>query len=323
MGRKNVEPAKVKKSARFHRNEALPIGYTSNLQIMEKQTMYEEELRNGPEQYPGAESTLKRLLLTLNAAIFVVACWPITSVRHDIYARQWLVAQGSPSAAITATFTRDGFTLRITARCEPAARLCPFRAEIQAPPALFDLIEHVEYTFIPDRRNSPSPVTDASTGFRLEANQTFGEKVYAAVTLRPRGGTPSKVVRLEGTIPFAADVKPPLPAGLRFEDQYQQQYLEGGILTNYYFFRIWLRGDAAALNRIRSVEYQLPQSHFSRPRVVANAGMEYMIDGTMLGDARFDIVALIRWKDARAQVMQSHFVRVGSQAIQTEPVLMA
>ena len=87
-----------------------------------------------------------------------------------------------------------------------------------------------------------------------------------------------------GSKSFAADVRPPLPAGLRFEDKYQQQHLEGQV-SNYYWFGIRLRGDAAALNRIRSVEYQLPQSHFSRPRVVGNAAIEYMIDGSMPGDA--------------------------------------
>lgn len=199
----------------------------------------------------------------ISFAIFVVVCWTITIGKQNAPAHQGLIAQAPPPpAAITAKFTTDGFTLSITARCEPAERLCPFRAEIQAPPSLFEWINHVEYTFIPDRRTSPAPMTDASTGFRLDAKQMFGQKVYATVKLRPRGGVPSRVVQLEGTIPFAAAVKPPLPAGLRFEDQYQQQYLEGGILTNYYFFRIWLRGDAAALNRIRSVEYQLPQSHF-------------------------------------------------------------
>lgn len=216
----------------------------------------------------------------ISLTIFVIVC-VLTVGGHNTQAHLLPSSQASPPpAAITATFTTDGLTLSITARCEPAERLCPFRAEIQAPPALFGLIDKVEYTFYPDRPKSPSSMTDGSTGFRFEAKQMFGEKVYATVTLRPRGSTPAKVVQLEGTIPFAAEVKPPLPAGLRFEDQYQQQYLEGGILTNYYFFRIWLRGDAVALNRILSVEYQLPQPHFSRPRVVANARMEYMIDAS-------------------------------------------
>lgn len=65
----------------------------------------------------------------------------------------------------------------------------------------------------------------------------------------------------------------------------------------YYFFRIRLRGDAVALNRIRSVEYQLPNAYFSRPRVLASAASEYMIDGSMPGDAIFEIVAVIRWKN--------------------------
>jgi hypothetical protein len=233
----------------------------------------------------------------ISLTIFVTVCWIITTGGYDTHVHPVMVPQ-APPPAITATFTTDGFTLSITARCELAERLCPFRAEIHASPSLFELIEHVEYTFSPDRPKSPSPITDASTGFRLEAQQTFGEKVYAAVTLRPRGGMPAKVVQLEGPIPFAAEVKPPLPDGLRFEDRYQAQFLEGvPHKAVYYFFIIWLRGDAAALSQIRSVEYQLPEAYFSRPRVVARAATEYMIDGSVPSDARFEIVALIRWKN--------------------------
>ncbi|HLG14860.1 MAG TPA: hypothetical protein VJH03_10220 [Blastocatellia bacterium] len=197
---------------------------------------------------------------------------------------------------ITATFTTQGLTLNLTARCSSADRLCPFRAEIHAPPPLFKLIEHVEYTLSPDRPTSPTPITDASTSFRFEAKQMAGEKVYAEVTLRPRGGAPSKVVRLEGTIPFGEEAKPPLPSGLRFEIQYRPWYLEGGAAVGHYFL-IWLRGETAALNRIKSVEYQLPTAYFTNPRAVARAETEYMFEGYKPNNASFEIVAALRWKN--------------------------
>ena len=229
--------------------------------------------------------------------ILLLACRTITIGRHNTHALPGLIPEAPPQAgAITATFSSGGFTLSITARCERAERPCPFRAEIHAPPPLFELIDKVEYTFSPDHPTSPSPITDASTSYRLEAKRMAGEKVYAEVTLRPRGGVPSKVVRLEGTIPFAEEVKPPLPSGLRFEVQYRPWYLEGGVVVGDYFL-IWLRGETAALNRIKSVEYHLPRAYFTGPRMVARAETEYMFEGYKPNNASFVIVAAIRWKN--------------------------
>lgn len=227
--------------------------------------------------------------------VLLVVCWTITISRHNTHALPGLIPQ-APAGADTATFTTDGFTLSITARCESAERPCPFRAEIHAPPSLFELIKHVEYTFFPDRPKSPSPITDASTSFRLEAKQMAAEKVYAEVSLRPRVGAQARVVRLEGTIPFAREVKPPLPPGLRFEVRYRPWYMEGGADVGDNFL-IWLGGETAALHRIKAVEYQLPTAYFTQPRVVARAETEYMFEGFKPNNASFEIVAVIRWKN--------------------------
>jgi hypothetical protein len=197
----------------------------------------------------------------------------------------------------TSTFTSDGFTLSLTARCEMVERTCPFRAEIHAPPALFELIQHVEYTFHPDRPKSPAPIMDASTNFRFEAKQTVGGIVYATVTLRgPRGGAPPKVVQIEGSIPFAVEVTPPLPAGLRFEINYRPWYLEGAPHEPVeYLFKIQLLGEPAALKRIKSVEYRLPADESKRPRISHRVESEYFLEGSMPIKEGVSIVAAIRW----------------------------
>ncbi len=206
-----------------------------------------------------------------------------------------------PTRNITTTFTSDGFTLSITARCEMVERTCPFRAEIHAPPALFELIAQVEYTYLPDRPKSPAPITDASTRFRFEAEQTSGGKVSAAVTLRPSGGAPPKVVKLEGTIPFAEEVTPPLPAGLRFEINYRPWYLEGVPHEPVeYLFKIQLLGEPAALKRIKSVEYRLPADDSKRPRILQRAETEYFLEGSMPNKEGVVIVAAIRWKSGES-----------------------
>ena len=202
---------------------------------------------------------------------------------------------------ITTTFTGDGFTLRITARCEKAERTCPFRAEIHAAPALLESIQHVEYTFPPDQPKSPAPITDASTNFRLEAKQTVGDNVYAKVTLRPVGGATPKVVVLEGTIPFAAEATPPLPAGLRFETSYRPWYLEGAPHEPVeYLFKIRLLGDAAAIKRIKSVEYRLSTDDSKRPLIPRNSETEYFLEGRMAKKEGVVIVASIRWESGES-----------------------
>ena len=204
----------------------------------------------------------------------------------------------APAGPVTATFTIDRFTLSITARCESAERGCPFLAEVHAPRSLFESIKHVEYTFFPDRPKSPSPITDASTSFRVEAKQMAGEKVYAAVTLRPRDDAPPKVVQIEGTIPFAVEVTPPLPASLRFEINYRPWYLTGIPHEPVeYLFKIQLLGEPATLARIKSVEYRLPAEESKRPRISHRVKTEYFVEGSMPNKEGVVIVAAIQWKN--------------------------
>lgn len=198
---------------------------------------------------------------------------------------------------ITSVFTNEGLTLKITTRYEPNVLLCPFEAEIEAPAALFKSIEGVEYTYVPDRRTSPAPVTNASTHFHFEGKQYLGEAVYAMVMLRPQGSAPAKNVLVTGHIPFVAEVSPDLPPGLRFEVKYKQEYLEGGIPTDYYTFKVWLRGDPYVIQRIRSVEYQFPEAYFSTTRIRALFDTEYFIDGVGPADRKWNIVAVIAWRD--------------------------
>ena len=200
------------------------------------------------------------------------------------------------TSTVAAVFTNEGLTLKITTRCESKVLLCPFEAEIEAPAALFKSIEGVEYTYVPDRRTSPAPVTNASTHFHFEGKQYLGEAVYAMVMLRAQGGAPAKNVLVTGHIPFVAEVSPSLPPGLRFEVKYVQEYLEG-VSPTYYTFRIWLGGNKHALQQIRSVEYELPEAYFSTTRIKASSYNEYFIDGTAPADSKWDIVAVITWKD--------------------------
>ncbi len=203
------------------------------------------------------------------------------------------------SGELTATFTAEEYTLSLTTSCKSVMPECPFRAEISAPSALFELIQQVEYTYLPDRPKSPAPITDTATGFRFEGTQTGGEKVSAAVTLRARDGAPSKVVQIEGTIPFAVEVTPPLPAGLRFEINYRPWYLEGVPHEPVeYLFKIRLRGEATAFKRIKSVEYRLPADDTKRPRILqrSETETEYFLEGSMPNTEGVVIVAVIRWK---------------------------
>ena len=124
-----------------------------------------------------------------------------------------------------------------------------------------------------------------------------GEKVYAAVTLRPRDGAPPKVVQIEGTIPFAVEVTPPLPAGLRFEINYRPWYLTGVPHEPVeYLFKIQLLGEPAALKRIKSVEYRLPADESKRPRISHRVETEYFVAGSMPNKEGVVILAGIRWK---------------------------
>lgn len=240
---------------------------------------------------------MKSLLKLRFVAFFVIISQTITACASGT--RSETPQEPPQSGEITATSTTEGYTLSIaTSRCKSAGQKCPFRAEISASPALFELIEQVEYTYVPERTKSPAPVSDASARFRLEAEQTAGEKVYAAVKLRQRDGTSPKVVRIEGAIPFASEVKPPLPVGLRFEVRYQPWYLEGVPHEPVeYLFKIQLLGEPAAHKRIKSVEYRLPEDESKRPTVSRRVETEYFAEGRMPIKDGVVIIAAIRWKN--------------------------
>ena len=238
-----------------------------------------------------------KFLLKLRLVIFFVIVSQTITACHGCV-RSQTPQEPSQSGEITATSTVEGYTLSISTNCKSAAQKCLFRAGISAPPALFGLIEKVEYTFVPDRTKSPAPITDASTHFRFEAEQTAGGKVYAAVTLRPRDGAPPKVVQIEGTVPFTVEVTPKLPAGLRFEINYQPWYLEGVPHEPVeYVFKIQLLGELAALKRIKSVEYRLPDDESKSPRITHRVESEYYLEGSTTANKEgASIIAVIRWK---------------------------
>lgn len=237
------------------------------------------------------KSFLKLRLVTC----FVIVCETITACNGRMRSQTSQVP--TQSGEITAAFTAEGYALSIATNCNSVVQKCPFRAEISAPLALFELIKQVEYTYAPDRTKSAVPITDASTHFRFEGEQTAGGKVYAALTLRPRDGAPPQVVQIQGTIPFAAEVTPPLPVGLRFEINYQPSYLEGVPHEPVeYLFKIQLRGEATALNRIKSVEYQLPDDESKRPGIINRVESEYFVEGSMPNREGVVIIAAIRWK---------------------------
>ena len=196
--------------------------------------------------------------------------------------------------AITSTFTAEGLTLRITAACSGSGSPCSFRAEVHAAPALARQIQRVEYTHVPDRRTAPSANTNAEDHFRFEGSQYSGELVDADVFLMPSASGAPRKVQLQATVPFSAPTSPSLPAGLRFEDLYQMQYLEG-TPTDYYHFRIRLLGEVLALQRIRSVEYRLPEQYFSRTSIRADRYSGFFLEGSASKRNQWDIVAVIRW----------------------------
>jgi hypothetical protein len=131
-------------------------------------------------------------------------------------------------------------------------------------------------------------VTNASTHFRIDGVQHEGELIWADVMLE---GAKAPVM-LKGEVPFAVTVRPALPAGLRFEMKYEQQYLEGGIALPEHYFRLWLRGDPAAMKTIRGVEFRVPREHGAGSRQ-ANTDSEYFFDGS--ASKPFDILAVIRF----------------------------
>lgn len=241
---------------------------------------------------------MKTLLKLRLVTFFVIVSQTITACNGEM--RSETPQEPPQSGEITATSTVEGYTLSVTTSCKSAAQKCPFRAEISAHPALFELIQGVEYSFAPDQQKSPAPITDASTRFRFEAEQNAGGKVYAAVTLRSRdGAAPPKVVRIEGTVPFAAEATPPLPAGLRFEINYQPWFLEGVPHEPVeYVFKIKLLGEPGALKRIKSVEYRLPDDESKGARITHRVESGYYLEGSMpASEDGVSIIAVIRWKN--------------------------
>lgn len=236
---------------------------------------------------------LLRALVILGAPLFA------TGAGDSRDATPALTQITAGSSTITSTFSAEGLTLRITAVCPLSGSLCPFRAEIDAAPAFARRIQRVEYTYVPDRRTAPSANTNSAAHFRFEGSQHTGELVYANVFLAASASRPPKRVLLEAAIPFSVPVSPPLPVGLRFEDSYQMQYLEGAP-TDYFTFRVWLRGEPEAFKRIKSVDYHLPEQYFSRTTIRATKSpTEYFMSETASSRNQWDIVAVIRWTNGR------------------------
>lgn len=228
---------------------------------------------------------------------FVIVLQTITAFNGCIRTPQ----EPPQSGEIIVDFTSEGYTLIIATSCKSSVQKCPFQAEISTAPGNFGSIEKVEYTFVSDSTKSLAPITRDSPRFIIKAEQTGGGKVNAAVTLKSRDGVPSKVVQIEGTIPFASEVTPSLPAGLRFEVNYQPWYLEGVPHEPVeYLFKIQLLGDTSdsdALKRIKSVEYKLPADEAKRPRITHSVESEYFVEGSMPANKEgVVIIAVIRWK---------------------------
>ena len=214
-----------------------------------------------------------------------------------------LVLQGAPT--ITSEAIADGLTLRVTATCPRHGEPCPFLAEIHASRMMRNRIDKVAYMYAPDHR-TPSSITDASTAWRFEGAQYGGELVYADVTLKGGSAGAPKKVALQTTIPFTADVRPELPHGLRFEDKYWMQFLEG-TPSGVYFFRIRLRGDRQAASRIQSVTYRLPETAGFHPREPRpHRATEWTLEGGGPRSRDAYITAIIRWTNGRTS---THAIR--------------
>lgn len=206
--------------------------------------------------------------------------------------------QVAAAGSNTSTYTSRGLTLRLTATCTRVSTRCPFRAEVHGPPGLAHSVSRVEYTYVPDQRSAVR-VTDAANHFRFEGAQYGGQLVHADVIARRGSSRAADTIPLQTTIPYGASVTPALPPGLRFEDKYETQYLEGTV-TNLYYFRIWLRGDPSALNRVRSVDYRLPEQYFARTQIRTTRDNDYFLDGHAPKGTSWDIVAVIRWMNGRS-----------------------
>lgn len=198
--------------------------------------------------------------------------------------------------AITSESFSEGLTLRVTATCPVRGQPCPFSAEVHGSRAIRRMIVRVDYTYTPGHR-TPSSIRDASAAYLFKGAQYGGELIHADAIVSDAASGELRKIALETRIPFAAEARPALPAGLRFEDKYWMQFLEG-TPSGHYLFHIRLRGDPAALNRVVSVRYRLPE-HFHVQERRADRTTEYLLEaGGPRGDSS-DIIAVIRWTNGR------------------------
>jgi hypothetical protein len=144
-------------------------------------------------------------------------------------------------------------------------------------------------------------MTDASTRFRFEGNQLAGEIVYAKVNLRASDTAPSKVLQIEGALPFESEVTPPLPAGLRVEVHYKPWFLEGVPHEPVdYLFKIQLLGEPAALKRVKAVDYRLSPESSKGARITRRLENEYFLEGSMPSKEDAAIIAVIEWVNGKS-----------------------
>ncbi len=199
------------------------------------------------------------------------------------------------SGPITVASATEGLTLRLAAACGQSRSRCPFLAEIHGRPAVLRMIDRVDYSYVPDQR-TPARVADPARRFRFEGAQYPGELVYADVMIMRGSRARIEKIPLAVRVPFAAPVSPDLPRGLRFEDKYQRELLEG-TPSDYHQFRIWLRGDPTMQARIQSVEYHLPEAYFSNTRIKTTRATDFYLEGGASERFKWDIVAVVRWRN--------------------------
>jgi hypothetical protein len=117
----------------------------------------------------------------------------------------------------------------------------------------------------------------------------------------PPGGPASVLV--EGGIPYAAVLEPALPDGIRIEDRYYEQYLEGGMRIGVYLMKVVFKGDPPPATRIASVEYRLPSDQIQtvspppRPQAYNDFYYDASINTSMKQEKV--VVVVIRWRDGK------------------------
>ena len=110
------------------------------------------------------------------------------------------------------------------------------------------------------------------------------------------------ITACSGTVRSETLQEPPLPEGLRFEINYQPWYLEGVPHEPVeYVFKIQLRGERAALRRIKSVEYRLPDNEAKGARITHRVESGYYMEGSMPArEEGVSIIAVIRLKNGKS-----------------------